>query len=563
MKGLRERLQEKAAASQLEDADPTVLRDYYQSVLDSVGSVVYTVNRELRITGVNEQWDAFARANGGAHLTRAHILGSSLLDQMRGAPLNRWRTVCQQILDGELARYLDEVASEAPFAWRHYSLRATPLRDGRGEILGITFVATNITQLKKAEHEMFQRLVEIRGLRQVAQTTGSWVDRRRVFKQVTTDIAHLFGAEKCVIFLWDEKTGNLQAREPAFGLAGRKLADLSLDMGHPADPNSLWLDLEEKEYILLNEGDEAPADMVETSAQVDRLAAILGILRVSGRILGAILVAGRDRPFSDQDGQLLALFAVPTALSIENTELNRRLLDRAQQLATARDELDRVIKMKEEVSLPLSVIRGYMELLLEGAMGAVPEAQLPTIRMVLDKTQAVIDLLERISPPRFPRDADRYERVNLGDLMRSALDRHRAAIEKARISLVTQLPGARDKACVTMGDPDMLFQVFDGLLDNAITFSGDSGRVYVSVDVSEDTIYVKIVDSGTGIPANELLHIWKSQKHSGPSTTADLAEVKRIVEGHGGQVWAESIYGQGNTFHVVLRRLDDRSTRAG
>jgi PAS domain S-box-containing protein len=556
MKGLRERTLGNATANLLSDSDPALVRDYYQSVLDSVGSVIYTVNRDLRITGVNQQWDAFALANGGEHLSSEHILGRHLFGQMSGEPLERWRTVCQQILDGELSRYVDEVASDRPFAWRHFSLTATPLRDSQGQILGITFVATNITQLKKAEHAMFQRLIEIRGLRQVAHTAAARSERRKLYKQFTADIAHLLGAEKCVIFLWDERSGNLQAQEPAFGLAGRKLADLSLDMGHPADQDSLWTDLEEKDYILLNEGDKAPADMIETSARVDRLAATMAFLRVSGRVHGAILVAGRDRPFSEQDGQLLALFAVPIALSIENAELNRRLLDRTQQLATTRDELGHVVKIKEAIRMPLTVVRGYLELLLEGMLGSVPEGQRATMRMVLAKTQTITSLVDRISPPQLPRDATRHEQIYLGDLVRRAVDERTFAIKQAGLELVTQLPEPHDERGLTVGDPDMLFKMFDALLDNAIKFSPGGGALHVSLHVLNGIIYVEIADPGLGISTDQLFHIWQPRKRAVSSGAINLAEVRRIVEGHGGQVWVESKSGQGSTFYVALRTLE-------
>lgn len=553
MKGLRERLLEKAASNLLAEADPALVRDYYESVLDSVGSVVYTVNRDLRVTGVNQQWDNFALSNDGEHLTSEHILGARLLDQMNGAALERWRTVCRQILDDQLSYYVDEIAAKEPCVWRHYSLAAHPLRDSQGEIMGITFVATNITQLKKAEHEMFKRLVEIRGLRQVAHVAGAWVDRRKVYKQITSDVAHLFGADKCVVFLWDKQSGHLQAKEPAFGLVGRRLAGLSLDMGHPADPDSLWTDLEERDYILLNEGDDAPSNMMETSARVDQLAAMMAILRVSGRIHGAVLVAGRECSFSDQDGRLLAMFAAPLALSIENNELNRRLLDRTQQMVGTQDELDQMVRINEAIRMPLSVIRGYLELLLDGVLGAVPEGQKATMHTVLDKTQAIANLVNRVSPQRFPHDAACYEPVHLGDLIRRVLDRRLSSIERAGLDLSTQLPASHDEESMTAGDPDLLFQVFDALLDNAIKFSLHGGTICVSLHLSNDIVYVKVADSGIGIPARHLLGIWNSRERATRSGSTSLAEIKRIVEGYGGQVWVESTLGQGSTFYVALR----------
>jgi signal transduction histidine kinase len=554
MRGSHEKLREKIASNLVTDAESDLIHDYYQSVLDSVGSVIYTVDRDLKITGVNQRWDDFAQATGNEHLVGEHVLGCYLLDQMTGAPLERWRNVCEKILDGKMPYYLDEVTSERPFDWQYFSLAARPLCDSQGRIAGITFVATNITQLKKAEHEMFQRLIEIRGLSQVAHAAGAWIDRRKVYKQVTADIAHLFGAEKCVIFLWDDHSGNLQAREPAYGLAGRKLADLSLDMGHPADPDSLWIDLEEKDHILLNEGDPAPNDMAATSARVDKLAAMMAFLRVSGRVHGAILVAGRDRPFTHQDGRLLALFAVPMALSIENTELNRLLLDRTQRLAEIQTELDRMVKLKQAIRMPLTVVQGYLELLLDGMLGPVPATLQPTMRMVFEKAQAITSLVNRITPARFPHDATRYEPIHLAGLVRLALDMQTRSVEQAGLQLASHLPEPYDEDCMTVGDPDMLLQVFEALLDNATKFSPRGGTIHVSLQSSSGIVYAKVTDPGVGIPSDRLVHIWRNKKRPKRPGPISLSEVRRIIEGHGGQVWAESVPGQGSTFYVALRK---------
>jgi PAS domain S-box-containing protein len=556
MSKLQKRLLETTAAGRLADTSATPIPGFYQSVLDSVGAVIYTVDSELRITGVNKQWDAFALANHSAHLTREHILGANLLDQMSGHALERWRGLCRQLLAGELERYLDEVIAPESSVWRHYSLAAAPLCDSQGGVIGITFVATNITQLKKAEHEMLKRLVEIRGLRQVTQTAGSWADRRKVYKQVTADVANLFSAEKCIIFLWDENTGNLQAQEPAYGLAGRRLAKLSLDMGHPSDPDSLWLDLEEKDYVLLNEGDEAPADMFETSARVDRLAAMMAFLRVSSRIHGAVLVAGHAQPFTDQDGQLLAHLAVPLALSIENAELNRRLLDRTQQLAATQDDLNRLFKIKEAIRMPLSVVRGYLELLLDGVMGPVPESQSAMLRTVQDKTQAIIHLIDRFSPRRFLLDATRYEQIRLTDLLNKVVEHWQPTAGRSGVDLVLQIPDLGEADDLITGDPDMVFWVFSALVGRAIQVSRENETVWASLRVLGDVFHVQIVDGGFLIPPDQLAHIWKPLTDTGDAQIVNLSEIKRIVEGHGGQVWAESRPDQGNIFHVALRRAE-------
>jgi signal transduction histidine kinase len=218
--------------------------------------------------------------------------------------------------------------------------------------------------------------------------------------------------------------------------------------------------------------------------------------------------------------------------------------------------LDRAIKTQEAIRTPLSVMRGYLELLKDGAMGPLSEAQMPTVQMIIDKTQAIMGLISRTIPPRMPHDAARYERIYLADLVRRAINRRLSVFEKAGIALVTQLPPPRDEESATLGDPDMLLRAFNALLDNAVKYSPDGGKLEVSLHVSGDIVYVRFSDSGIGIPSDLLVHIWKAQKHAGSSESITLAEVKRIVEGHGGQVWAESTPGQGSTFQVVLRRVE-------
>jgi PAS domain S-box-containing protein len=555
MKGLRARLLGELVPSRLSEADPAVARDYYQSVIDSVASVICTVDRELHVTGVNRRWDEFALANWGQEFTSDRVLGVFLLDLMGDVLLKRWETVCQQILDGELPLYLDEVVREGQATWQNYTLAASPLKSSQGEILGITLVATNITQLKKAEAEMLKRLVEIRGFHQVAHTAGASFNRRAFHKQVTADLAHLFGAEKCVIFRWGESSGHLEAQFPAFGVTGPELAELSLDIGDPDDPSSLWQDLEERDYILLNEGDTAPGNMIEASARVDRLAAMMAVLRVSGRVHGTILIAGRDRPFTEQDGQLAATFAVPIVLAIEDAELHQRLLDRVRQLEALREELDRITKVAESVRMPLTVIHGYVELLLDGTLGAVSEGHVSVLGTLLEKTREISGAVNQLLPSRFVPDATRYESIDLAKLLRKAYDKWVPSARLAGVNLDAASLSVEGEQYTTAGDPALLLDVFDAVLDNAIKFTPAGGTVRISLHGSTEIVYAQIQDSGVGIPVHRLPQIWQPKEAEAPSYPIGLAEVKQIVEHHGGQVWVESQPGTGSIFYVVLPRI--------
>lgn len=557
MTGLRARLLKQASSNLLTDADPAVVRDYYQGVIDSVNSVIYTVNRDLHIIGVNRQWDAFALANGGEHLSSEHILGCPLLGQMRGVPLERWRTICPQILGGQIPRYVDEIVCEEQNDWRHYTLAANSLKDRQGDILGITFVATNITQLKRAEAEMLKRLVEIRGLRHLAHAAGAWFNQRAFYKQVTADIAHLFDADKCVILQWGKDSGHLQAQAPAFGLTERELIGLSLDIDDPTGLKSLWQDLEKRDYVLLNEAVDASNSV--TPFQANKLAAMMAMLRVSGRVYGAILVAGRNHLFSDQDGQLLTALAAQIVLVIEGVELNQRLNDRTRQLAKTRQELARMTEITTSLRLPLTVVRGYLELMLDGALGPVSEGQIATVDMLFNKMCNVTDLVNQFPLSQFLPDVTRYEPIQLADLVFKALDKQASSIEEAGLEPVVQLPltgsTLTGEGYVAVGDPDSLFNVFDVLLDHAVKFSRSGGTIQVSLHESSEIIYVKIDASGADVSVHHLLQIWQPKEQTSHPDSIDLARVKQIVQDHSGCVWTESLPGQGIAFYVALPKM--------
>jgi len=554
MKGLLGRIQEKEAIRNLRDADPAVARDYFQSVIDSVSSVICTVGRDLRITGVNKQWDRFALAHHAADLTGDRALGKPFMQLLSDVHVARWGQVCKQLLNGEISRYLDEVDRQDHGMWRHYSLAASPLSDGNGEIVGITFVMTNITQLKKAEAEMLSRMVQLRGLRQLAHVAGSLFDWRAFHKQVTADIAHLFGAHKCIIFRWGQKTDHLEVQLPAYGLSWDSSEDLSLDVGAPDDPDSLWYDLEEHDYILLNEQNEAPESMVSTFGGIDPLAAMMAVLRVGGRVHGTILVAGREDAFSDQDGQLLATFAVPIVLAIEDAELRHRLTDRSRQLSATKSELDRLVDVVQTARRPLTLVRGYLELLLDGTLGSVADGQVTTIRMLLDKTQDLANVFDSLAPNSLVSEVSRYEPLSLSALVKHVLDRQTISIRLAGLNLVAQLPSSTDQQYMVSGDPEALGIALDALIDNAIKFSPNGGTIQVRLYAAGEVVYIRMDDPGMGIPGDVLPRIWEERPRREGANTLRLFEVRRIVEAHGGQVWGASEPGHGSTFYVVLPR---------
>jgi PAS domain S-box-containing protein len=114
---------------------------------------------------------------------------------------------------------------------------------------------------------------------------------------------------------------------------------------------------------------------------------------------------------------------------------------------------------------------------------------------------------------------------------------------------------------VIMGDHDRLMQVLSNLFGNAIKFTPEGGNIRIGVSRKDDQVVVSVADSGIGISATDLPHVfdrfWKAHDSSAKGAGLGLSIASGIVEAHGGKIWAESELGVGTTmtFSLPLTRL--------
>ncbi|MGK7344432.1 MAG: diguanylate cyclase [Candidatus Nitrospinota bacterium M3_3B_026] len=130
------------------------MRDHYQSIIDSTQRVIYTTGRDLVIDSVNSEWDDIAEKYG-LKLKREDLIGANLLDFFSGEEKERYRRICESILnrgDYELGDiYRTEFDIEVSGERKYFGLTISPLRGQGGALEGLVFVAYDISQRKIAE----------------------------------------------------------------------------------------------------------------------------------------------------------------------------------------------------------------------------------------------------------------------------------------------------------------------------------------------------------------------------------------------------------------------------
>ncbi len=293
-------------------------------------------------------------------------------------------------------------------------------------------------------------------------------------------------------------------------------------------------------------------------------------MKLGGRVMGVLDVqSSRLHAFDDTDQFLLETLADQIAIALENARLYKALEERARQLSAAYDEVQALDRMKDEfvqtvsheLRTPLTYIKGYGDLLLEGVLGDLNQEQIDSLRIVAQRTDNVIHLVnDIISLTRAETMTLSIEPVDLAQIAEASVMSAKAITDQARIHMemdfAANLPLAQ-------GDPQRLSQVFDNLIGNAIKFSPDGGRVEVVLRAADRAVRAEISDHGIGIPADKLERIWErfyqvdgttTRRFSG--TGLGLAITKRLVEAHGGQIGVHSVKGKGSTFWFTVPRAD-------
>jgi signal transduction histidine kinase len=267
------------------------------------------------------------------------------------------------------------------------------------------------------------------------------------------------------------------------------------------------------------------------------------------------LARRRELPFDTDDANLLSEFATIAALLLRNA----RLLRSAEAASIAKSSFLNLAA--HELRTPVSVIRGYLDLLASGDFGSLAESQRQALETVTTKAVELAEQLEqlliasRLDVPVAP-DSPRSERIDLGSLVAEAVSRAgpRAKLLRASVDLVA---AASVKA---LGSATEVGLVVDNLINNAITYSRPPARVRVEV-ASDGVPVVRVSDHGIGIPAEEQGRIFEQfHRVDRPDfaypggTGLGLFIARQLAGANGGSVeleWSE--VDKGSSFVLRLR----------
>ena len=236
------------------------------------------------------------------------------------------------------------------------------------------------------------------------------------------------------------------------------------------------------------------------------------------------------------------------------------LHDTTEQEKEERERRLFVSNVSHELRTPLTSVKSYLEALDEGALydPVAPDF----IKVSLDETnrmmRMVTDLLHlsRIDNATTKLDIELINFTAFITFILNRFDKMRNQDEEKKYELVRDYPITSVWIEI---DTDKMTQVIDNILNNAIKYSPDGGKITVSMKTTDDQMILSISDQGLGIPKQDLPRIFdrfyrvdRARSRAQGGTGLGLAIAKEIIKQHNGFIWAKSEYGKGSTFTIVL-----------
>lgn len=387
------------------------------------------------------------------------------------------------------------------------------------------------------------RLAQLETLLVLSRVLSSTLDLPPLLDLIVNSGRELTDCEGCSILLVDAKSGELYFESASGGAREIKRVVVPLDSSVAG-----WVCRTGKTLVI---GDTSQDTRFYRQADIESAYTTRSIiavpLKVKDKVIGCLEAINKrgGAAFGPDDTETLTTLASQAAVAIENA----RLFQQSDQIA----------QMVHELRTPLTGIVAYSELLMHrGLTTAMVAESAHTIHSEATRLAQFINDFLDLARLESGRARISYQAVDIGHVVRDTLQVIQPKAAETDVTLASQLPYS---VPMVKGDPSRLKQILINLVSNSVKYNRPGGRVNVIVEPHEQLVFVRVQDTGKGIPAEALPHIFEKfyrvpdSEGWAQGTGLGMSIVKQLVEAHGGKIEIESQVDVGTTVSFSLQPM--------
>ncbi|MEO6627145.1 MAG: ATP-binding protein [Aquihabitans sp.] len=461
-------------------------------------------------------------------------------------PLEAMQPVLERLTRGDFSARADE------------STGAEELRETAVVVNRVAAESERLTALQR------RRLEKEQTIRDVSRTIREYLDADAVMRLAALELGQALGADRAIIRSIGEDGSAKVVTEWNREGSASKPADESIPLPLPLR-DAVAAAFQIGQYVQLDdvETDDRldPATRQYLRTQGVRSALLAPVYAADAVVVMiALHMTSEPRTWSETDRGVVESVAREVGVALSHAALYER-----EQLAVAKlEELDAaktafVSTVSHELRTPLSSIVGYAEILRDGDAGQLSETQDKMVEVIERNTSRLLLLIDdlltvsRLESGTFSLDLGD---VDVGMLIEGSIEALAPNAVEAGVTVTSHVSAGLPHLS---GDGQQLERVLLNLLSNSIKFTASGGSVSVRANPHPRGIEVKVIDTGLGIPPEEMDRLFTrffrssvSHEREVPGTGLGLAIVKSIVEAHGGSIDLESVLGEGTAVRFTI-----------
>ena len=246
-------------------------------------------------------------------------------------------------------------------------------------------------------------------------------------------------------------------------------------------------------------------------------------------------------------------------------EMRKRLLESTEQkLEYDQESKELISNISHDLKTPLTAIKGYVEGIMDG-VADTPEKMDRYIRTIYNKTNDMdrlineLNFYSKIEANRIPYT---FSKINVKDYFEDCVEEMGIELESKGFAFSYKNEVEDDVEVIA--DAEQIKRVINNIISNSVKYMDKSApKIDIRVKDVGDFVQIEIEDNGRGIGTKELPNIFErfyradASRHSAGGSGIGLSIVKKIIEDHGGKIWASSTLGKGTVMYFVLRKYQE------